>query len=151
MLRFTTSRTNCMNPLITGGSCARDCRPRRYALLVSDCHGEPLIQPPRRLNSTGARSGRATTEPLQSPVFCGTPQKMRPNHYHVPHAIILPKGAHSPLAPPRQVVFTDLQNIIIVELPKMPEFSDGSAARPVLKCFRGKDMKDAEMQKRIRV
>jgi predicted transposase/invertase (TIGR01784 family) len=42
-------------------------------------------------------------------------------------------------------VFTDLQNMIIIELPKVPEKDDGNRAWPVLKCFRCKTIEEAEM------
>jgi predicted transposase/invertase (TIGR01784 family) len=40
---------------------------------------------------------------------------------------------------------TDLINMVIVELPKMPANNDGSRAWPVLQCFRCKTIEEAEM------
>jgi predicted transposase/invertase (TIGR01784 family) len=42
-------------------------------------------------------------------------------------------------------LFTDLQNMVIIELPKMPRENDGSGAWPVLECFRCKTEKEAVM------
>ncbi|MDR1469077.1 MAG: Rpn family recombination-promoting nuclease/putative transposase [Spirochaetaceae bacterium] len=42
-------------------------------------------------------------------------------------------------------LFTDLLNIVIIELPKMPKENDGSEAWPILKCFRCKTGEEAEM------
>jgi predicted transposase/invertase (TIGR01784 family) len=42
-------------------------------------------------------------------------------------------------------IFTNLQNMVIIELPKMPNEDDGSGAWPVLECFRCKTIEEAEM------
>jgi predicted transposase/invertase (TIGR01784 family) len=42
-------------------------------------------------------------------------------------------------------LFTDLQNTVIIELPKMPKEDDGNGAWPVLECFRCKTVEEAEM------
>jgi hypothetical protein len=42
-------------------------------------------------------------------------------------------------------LFTGLQNIVIIELPKMPKTDDGNGAWPVLECFRCKTIEEAEM------
>jgi hypothetical protein len=42
-------------------------------------------------------------------------------------------------------LFTNLENIVIIELPKMPLEDDGSKAWPVLQCFRCKTGEEAEM------
>lgn len=46
-------------------------------------------------------------------------------------------------------VFTDLENLIIIELPKMSKISDGSKGWPVLECFRCKTVEEAEMHAKV--